>query len=298
MRLLLALALIFASVTTYNAPAAANSSISIVDMSSLLGAVEQAQTVTVTAYVLSMKTHLAQALVAAHDRGARVVLELSSSAFGPPKRTNAETAAVMKSHGINVLFSQGPLHAKIAIVDRQMYLSDRNWDNKGGFIILDRYEPDRNVVAGLLRGVPGSDDHFWTQKSDALAYEARVISMSGRTINFESESFGGNNVVYNALLRRAQQGATVRVIVARMEYERSESEQRYIQELKAAHIQVRIGETNEKMALNGPAIWFGSSNATRGLATQIDWGMAMIDASLAQTLTARFEDNWNAAEAV
>jgi hypothetical protein len=273
--------------------------ITIVTMDNVVCAIASAHTVTATTFTLSTHTHFAQALEAAHARGASVTLELDSEAFGGALTTNNATAAAFKAQGIGIIYSQGPLHAKVALIDHLLVLSDRNWDNEGGFIVTDTNEDDRNVVAQLLRGQGGSDSHFWTIKGDALAAEAKVIANgTGPNLAYESESFGGGNVVYDALMARARSGTHVRVIVAAQEYTTTPAERDAIAALKAAGVQVKIGSTNEKLAITPGTIWFGSTNSTIGLANQEDWGMITSDPGLQSSIANRFEQNWAAAQSV
>ena len=55
-----------------------------------------------------------------------------------------------------------------------------------------------------------------------------------------------------------------------------------------------MGTSGEKIALDGNNGWVGSTNATRGLANQIDWGM-ITQGAMTASLHQRFEENWNAA---
>jgi len=273
--------------------------IQIITMEDVVDAISRAKTVTATAFTLSRRSDFAHALEADHARGAAVTVELDSDAFGGARRSNEITAAAFRAEGIGIIYSQGPLHAKVAMIDHQLVMSDRNWDNDGGFIILDRSKDDRNVIAALLRGHPSSNSHFWTVKGDALVAESHVIGNDrGASVDFESESFGGNNVVYDALMARARGGAHVRVIVAAQEYDSTPSEREAILELKTAGVAVRIGSTNEKLGLTGSTSFFSSANATAGLPDQIDWGMTTTDRGLMSQLSARYQRNWDQASPV
>jgi phosphatidylserine/phosphatidylglycerophosphate/cardiolipin synthase-like enzyme len=68
---------------------------------------------------------MAQTLRVAAARGAKVTLILDGQS---PRiyRSNRKTARYLNAQGINTELSAYPLHAKIAIVDRTVYWSDRN----------------------------------------------------------------------------------------------------------------------------------------------------------------------------
>jgi hypothetical protein len=273
--------------------------ISIITMNDVVCAIGQAHTITATAFTLSTHTNFARALESAHARGAVVTLELDSEAFGGALSTNNATAAEFKAQGIGVIYSQGPLHAKVALIDHLLVLSDRNWDNEGGFIITDTNEDDRNVVAELLRGQGGSDGHFWTVKGDGLAAEAKVIAADkGSNLAYESESFGDENPVYDALMAQARAGKNVRVIVAAQEYDSTPEERDALAALKTAGVHVKIGTTNEKLVVTPGELWFGSTNSTKGYSDQIDWSMITSDPNLQASIARRFEENWAAAQSV
>ena len=100
----------------------------------------------------------------------------------------------------------------------------------------------------------------------------------------------------DALTARRARGDRVRLIVAALE-ERSKgsnAERAALARLAQAGVEVRVGTSGEKIALDGENGWLGSANATRGLADQIDWGI-ITQGAMTAALREKFEQNWSAA---
>jgi PLD-like domain len=227
----------------------------------------------------------------------RVVLD--GHAFGAAQRANLATGLELRAAGVQVEYTQEPLHMKAAIVDNAMYLSDRNWTTRARseIVVADAIPADRPVVSQAIFGKAGANGHLWTRKADALAAEARLLTKNAsHDVAVETESFGSGTSVYDALLTRRKRGDRVRLIVAKLEMRQKNSspEHAAITRLTAAGVEVRVGNSGEKIALDGENGWLGSANATRGLPNQIDWGMTTT-ATDTETLRRQFEENWNAA---
>jgi len=258
-----------------------------------------ARSVILSAYTLSPRGAMTRALLAAAARGARVRVVLDGHAFGAAQHANLATGLELRQAHVRVDYTQEPLHMKAAAIDDALYLSDRNWTtrSRAEVVLQDAIPQDKLIVLRAVDGTPGSNGHLWTRKGDALQAEARVLqSNASHDAAMETESFGSGTKVYDALAARRARGDRVRLIVAALE-ERSKgsnAERAALARLAEAGVEVRVGTSGEKIALDGENGWLGSANATRGLTDQIDWGMTTQGAMTA-ALREKFEQNWNAA---
>jgi phosphatidylserine/phosphatidylglycerophosphate/cardiolipin synthase-like enzyme len=278
-------------------PAAAQPPI-LIEVRDVVAAVGAARTITLSAYTLSPRGKMSGALLAAAARGARVSVALDGSAFGAAARSNARTIAEFSARGIRVHLTERPLHLKAAVIDGAVFLSDRNWTSGRGHevVIRDPYTGDRTIVERAILGDAGSNEHLWLRKADALAAEGRLVAQRAtRGVFVESESFGAGTPLFDALVARARAHDSVHLIVAAFEYRRSASEQRTIAELVRQGVNVRLGTSGEKLALDGSNAWIGSANATHGLPNQVDFGFIFHNREIAAQLRAQYEANWNAA---
>jgi len=261
--------------------------------------IASARSVTVSAYTLSPRGTMTRALLAAAQRGARVRVVLDGHAFGAAQHANLATGLELRQAHVRVDYTLEPLHMKAAAIDDALYLSDRNWTSRSRaeVVLQDAIPQDKPIVLRAVEGTPGSNGHLWTRKGDALQAEARVLqSNASHDASMETESFGSGTKVFDALTARRARGDRVRLIVAALE-ERSRgsnAERAALARLAQAGVEIRVGTSGEKIALDGENGWLGSANATRGLADQIDWGM-ITQGAMTATLRQKFEENWNAA---
>jgi hypothetical protein len=287
----------FAAALPASAQPAARAGI-LAEVRDVIAAIGTARTVTLSAYTLSPRGKMSGALLAASARGARVSVALDGSAFGAAARSNSRTIAAFKARGIRVHLTERPLHLKAAVIDGAVFLSDRNWTNGRGHevVIRDPYAGDRILVERAILGDAGSNEHLWLRKADALAAEARLLSQrASHEVFVESESFGAGTPLYAALRARAGARDSVHLIVAAFEYRRSAAERRAVAELVRGGVNVRIGASGEKLALDGSNAWIGSANATHGLPNQVDFGFIFHNREIAAQLRAHYAGNWNAA---
>jgi phosphatidylserine/phosphatidylglycerophosphate/cardiolipin synthase-like enzyme len=302
--LVLAILSILAAPFSAALPASAQAAVRpriLVEVRDVIASIGAARTVTISAYTLSPRGKMSGALLAAAARGARVSVALDGSAFGAAARSNARTIAEFNARGIRVHLTERPLHLKAAVIDGAVFLSDRNWTSGRGHevVIRDPYTGDRTTVERAILGDPGSNEHLWLRKADALAAEARLVAQrASHEVLVESESFGAGTPLYDALRARARAHDSVHLIVAAFEYRRSSAEQRAVAELEREGVHVRIGTSGEKLALDGSNAWIGSANATRGLPNQVDFGFIFHNREIAAQLRAQYEENWNAATPV
>lgn len=273
----------------------AEGGINLVTVSDVFAGLKTAQTVTIAAYSLAPNARITRAIIAAADRGARVTVALSSSAFGANAQQNEETTALLTEHHVSVHGSPTRSHIKIASLDGHLYLSDRNFasSTSQAIVVSDTVPGDRMLIEKSILGQPGSNAHLWTRKGDALSAEAGLIRVrSSRSLIVSTESFNANTAVFTAMLARRQMNDSVRLLVAANEYRTSRTDQEAVSRLRAAGAEVRISRADEKFAVDGDNVFFGSANQTGGYPDQIDFGIAVTDRSLATRLRAQFETEW------
>jgi hypothetical protein len=300
----LLLTLFFASTiaTEHAAVASAETSgIDLVPVSSVFRGISAAETVTLTAYELSRNSDIVHLLIDAADRGAHVNVGLDADTVGAAGAENDFLASHLELHHINV--HRLPMsHMKVAVIDGIIYLSDRNWpaSSTEQIVVRDVDPSDRRVIEEAIVGSHlGATNHLWTEKSSALQAEAAVInSRTSDEIDVESESFGAGTPVYEAMVYRADGGDRVKLLIAQREFAASAVEQRAVDMLHRHHIDVRLTHADEKMAIEGYNVFFGSANATRGLETQADFGIALRDSTIATQLHAQFEREWRESTAL
>jgi phosphatidylserine/phosphatidylglycerophosphate/cardiolipin synthase-like enzyme len=283
--------------------AQANPQVEIVARRFVFDAITHARTITLAAFSMRANSTIVRRLEAAAGRGARVSVVLSRG-FGIYSRGNAETARHLMAHGVRVhLVTQARpgTHIKAAILDGQLYLSDRNWSSRVGdeIVVHDVIPGDRTLIERALLGEARSNDHLWTRKADALVAEAQMLhTVRSRRVRLSSESFSAGTPVYEELLRRQAAGTTVLLLIASSEFRHSHSEQVAITRLTVAGVEVRLSVSNEKMAIDGDHVWIGSANATRGLPNQIEFGMIIGDSAIARRLMNQFDREWKVASEI
>jgi len=306
----------FAALSTNRYAASASvGPISLTDVSRLIDQIRHASTVEVAAYELSPWSDMTKALTAAADRGASVDVVVGGGAFGQAKDDNVATLTALSYHGCildngannltlakcRLHITPNPQHVKVAVVDGEVYVSDRNFTahTRSELVVHDQLPGDRLVFERAVLGDAGGNEHLWTTKRDALAAEGRMLfDRRSREVRTETESFGPGTSVYRGLLARARAGDRVRLIVSRVEYNNSSAERHAVADLRNVGADVRVGRSNEKMTVDGDNVWMGSTNATAALPDQIDWGMMFRDASLASKLSSQFDRNWDDAQPV
>lgn len=277
----------------------------IITQTSFVAALKRASAVELSAYVLEPSAPVVRALEAAGDRGASVSVVLEGAPFAGRTPAddlpaqNQRVAADLRSHGVHVTLTPPdglPVHMKAALVDGTAYLDDRNWPaDQGDTIIATSDRDDLRTVGAALRGVPAADGHLGTEKRQALRFEAAAIAGgTGDRVDVESESFG-YSAVSKALVRRAQTGAHVRLLVAKREFDEAGSTERAsLRRLERAGVDVRVVANDEKLCVAGDRAWIGSANATWSPGQMLDWGMATRNTELLGGIAAAFERNWKA----
>lgn len=271
--------------------------ISLSSVSEVATRVAQAHETILSAYVLSPRGRMAAALRRAASHGAHVHVVLDGVAQGSVFGENLRHAASLRADGIRVDLTRLPLHAKAAVVDSTVYLTDRNWasNSRSEIVLRDDDAGDKAIVLRAMLGQSGGNAHFSTRKRDALALEAQAIAQSQAVgIDVETEAYTVGTSVEAEMLRSAAAGHHVRFLVAVREYAHSGREQRALARLRQHGIDARVTRASEKMAVSGSVAWVGSANATPGVPDQIDWGMRLPQ-GLAATVESAFARNWNRA---
>lgn len=288
--------------------------ISLSSTAELVAALQRAREVTLTAYTLPQGAVL-DALASAAQRGAHVRVRLEGDIYKDDGTVGAENAGALqrlKRAGADAqlvhLTADAPdpmLHLKGAVVDRSVFLDDRNWPDDGGDTILrDDFSSDAAMVRDAASGVEDRPTSFFSvRKRDALASEARLIKEAhpGDDVIAESESFGASNRVYTALDEAAKRGARVRVLVADRELQESANEETAIDRLVRDGAEVRVCTADEKFAVvRNTRGWVGSANATAAFnhPDQLDWGLRTDDTAILSHARAVFESRWSSAPTV
>jgi len=280
----------------------------LTDTTDFIRAAGSARSLSLSAYHLAPDGPVRAALIDAAKRGADVEIRLEANPYGSEGarqgRENAATVAAVNAAGGHGELVGGagatPWHLKAALVDGVAYLDDRNWAADGKETILRDDDPDdARVVRQTLAGNPSRDGHLRTTKHDAIALESEVLRGAGSApVAVETESFG-LGAIYADLLHRAQARLPTRLLVSSLELGEPTAgrEQRALERLAAAGIEVRAVANDEKIALAGDRAWVGSANATYAngpAGEQVDWGLATRVPALVDGLRAAFERNWRA----
>ncbi|MBV8637532.1 MAG: hypothetical protein JO322_05560 [Candidatus Eremiobacteraeota bacterium] len=285
--------------------------ISLSSTTELVGALQHARDVTLTAYTLPQGAVL-DALASAAKRGAHVRVRLEGYIYkddGTVDAANADAIERLRGAGADAQLVHAAvdapdpmLHLKGAVVDQSVFLDDRNWPDDGGdTIVRDDFALDAGMVRDAASGVEDRSTPFFSvRKRESLSSEARLINeaQKGDDVIIESESFGGANHVYTALDDAAKRGAHVRVLVAARELQGNANEQTAIDRLVHDGAAVRVCEADEKFAVVRESRgWLGSANATAAFdhPDQLDWGLRTDDANILTHLHAAFESRWTTA---
>jgi hypothetical protein len=294
-----------AAFTIAGVPNAGSSAPSFGTMAEIYEALRSADFAIVTAYVLPEHGGMTAALATMCRSHRRVDVELPTRTYlvGESVQNTVDGAsATLQAAGCKVVRVDQPLHMKLAYVGNGSggvpYLLDENFGASASVLRID--DPsDRDLIAQTLRGQPGSNGVLATRKDQALTLEAQAMDHSHGTLGLETESFGINNPVFDALVRAINQHRSILLLVASCEAQNSR-ERRLLDQLRVVPgVEVRTGESNAKIMLGGDdTAWFGSTNASSieaEYAGQVDWGRLITDRAMRVELARRFISNWKAA---
>jgi hypothetical protein len=235
-------------------------------------------------------------IAAAAHKGARVDVVLPRAPWPDPRgtlaRMNAETARELRAAGVHVRLvpadDHTTFHLKAAVCDGVAYLDDRNWTHSGHDLVVADDEPAAvKLVRDTLRGRGGGiADGIATRKDAAQRLEVDLIAQAGDTpITVESETIGAGALTA-ALAAHARGGAPTTLIVNGAESGRART---LLADLRRDGVAVRVGGSNEKLALVGTRAWIGSANATfagKDYGAQLDWGTVTADPALVAAVQA------------
>ncbi len=182
-----------------------------------------------------------------------------------------------------------PLHVKALLADGRVFLDDRNWATRSLVIELPK-----GAASAVRRAINGDATAAYGDvtfsKGASLRREAQLLATARSQIALESESFGAENPVYDALRAAARRGVAVRVLVNAEDAKDNQREAAAIGALERAGVQVAYTSTTDKLAIiDGRAAWVGSSNASEGVQEQIDWGVTTTDARMLRKIEGTFE---------
>jgi hypothetical protein len=154
----------------------------------------------------------------------------------------------------------------------RVYVSDRNWTSSNNAVFLRLPATMAPQIVAAIGGRAVSAGTFATRKSDALSLEYALLQQRrAHTVLVESESFG-NTPITQLLAARARAGDDVTLIVARSEFDTEPRERDLLAALAGAGVHVYVGESDQKIAVDGTAAYIGSANNTPGWGDQIDFG--------------------------
>ncbi len=252
-----------------------------------LAAVDDAPSVELSAYSLSTRTAMYRRLVAAARRGARVDVVVSGSGMAYAVRANERLAA--SAPQLHVRLTAEPLHVKALLAGGRVFLDDRNWAMQSLVIELPP-----GAAAAVRRALDGDATVAYGgvtfSKGASLRREAQLLATARSRILLESESFGADNPVYDALRAALRRGIAIRVLVNAEDARGDEHEAGAIAALERAGAHVAYTSATDKLAIvDGRAAWVGSSNASEGVLEQIDWGVTTTDGRMLRQIEGAFE---------
>ena len=275
----------------------------------LVAALRGARNVRLVAYALPPGRVL-DGLIQACRAGAHVRVRLEGYTFttgGGIGATNQAAIAELRAAGADAALvhttqdaSDAMAHLKAAAVDGALFLDDRNWPSDGGdTIVRDDCVRDVAMVDDAIAGrCDPASPLFSVAKRQSLASEAHLLDAGRRGDDaiVESESFGANNCVFDALDRLAHTGSRVRLLVNGRDLKGNLRERGALARLRADGVAVRVTDGAEKFAvLDGSRGWLGSANATAAFdhPDQLDWGARTDAPSVIAHLRQAFEERWS-----
>jgi phosphatidylserine/phosphatidylglycerophosphate/cardiolipin synthase-like enzyme len=280
----------------------------------LLSKLEGSHDVSLVAYTLPAGRVL-DGLCAAAKAGALVRVRLEGFIYndeGSVSTANATAIARLRAAGADAQVVHpdqeafdAMLHCKAALVDGTLFLDDRSWPDDGGdTIVRDDFAQDAQIVRDAIAGHEDAPTRFFAiAKREALASEVRLLNEAhrGDDVIVESESFGANNRVYEAIDALGQAGALVRLLVSARDLQGNANERGALEKLTRDGVAVRVIDADEKLAVvDGTRGWIGSANATAAFnhPDQLDWGVRTDSPSILEHLRQAFDWRWQNAQPI
>jgi hypothetical protein len=269
----------------------------LVPLDDALGAVDSAQDVHLSAYLLDPRSSIVSHLAKASSRGATVSTTLTGSGLSNAVQQNSDMQR--DDAALHITLSPEPLHIKALVADGQVFLNDRNWGRDS--IVLQMPGEDRGAILEALAGRPATVGPLTLSKGAGIAREALLISTAQSSVEFASESFSDNNQVYDALRAALARHVAVTVVVSAADAQpnpkdpkdvaRAKAERHSLDVLMGAGAHVRLISATDKIAVvDGMRGFVGSTNATAGVPDQVDWGLVSLDSDIVRALDARFAE--------
>ncbi|MHB8139636.1 MAG: phospholipase D-like domain-containing protein [Vulcanimicrobiaceae bacterium] len=264
-------------------------------------AISRSRHITLSAYTLDPHSPLLRLLATRARHGASVHVILTGHGYSYALRQNcaivrrlAHSADCEPGHtatlgNAHVTITRYPLHLKALLADREIFVTDTNFSTMG--LYLQLAPALKPTVLKALHGAPGFAGGFTTEKARSLAVEAAIIATSHAPVSLETESIGPYNRVFAALLAAAHAGQHVTVLINARDYRSNRTEHVAVRMLSRAGVIVQRSNATEKITVVGHSCWFGSSNASDGLRTQIDWGARFNSDALCSFLARRLAGN-------
>ena len=286
----------------------------------LLAAFRSAHDIALTAYTMPQGPVL-DGLLSAAKRGAHVQVRLEGWIYkdarpdgspGPVLQANLAAVNALKQAGADARLehpekSDGKrtLHMKSAIVDKTLFLDDRNWPDDGQDTIVRDDFPDDIAAVKAAEQTKGPEPNalLKVHKREALYSEAKLLwrAHKGDELIVETESFGYGDSAYTALEGAKVAGAHVRVLVSERDLQNNVNEERAIAKLAAPNVEFRSCDGDEKFAvLDGRRGWIGSTNLSGAFSNpdQIDWGLRTNNQDVLAHVSGAFDQRWNKARAL
>ena len=254
-----------------------------------LATIDTSSSIILSAYMLSPNSRVTRHLAQAAARGAHVHVVLTGEGFGYALRDNRQTAALLTKRGVRVQLSDYPLHMKSLIGDHDTIVTDTNFTARGLYVELPAGA--RATVYHAILGHTGFYGGFTTDKASSLRVEAAALASTTGPITIESESFSDHNPVFDVLLVAIARHRSVEVLANADDAAHSASFARASSILGAAGVHVHLVRSDEKLAVSNSVCWAGSSNSSRGLESQVDWGLRLDNAAACTWLAQRIERN-------
>lgn len=269
----------------------------------VLDAIDSASTITLSAYTLAPSytigattrpnpiiTHLAARAAA----GAHVSVVLTGDGFDYALEQNHDVSEILTRAGARVRLTSYPLHMKALVTDgRTIIVSDENFSKSG---LYETLPPAMGAtVERAILGTAGYYGPFTTAKATSLNVEAALLEEPhAHALYIETESFGANNSVFDAINSTLASGHDVVLLANAKDARESRGTIPAIQSIADAypkHFRAYLVRATEKIAINGDHCWTGSSNSSPGLPEQIDFGLRIDEPAACAYLLQRLRNN-------
>jgi hypothetical protein len=249
--------------------------LALVPIRDVYDAVSESRNVVIIASLLEPNSTMVQRLKEASRSGATVSVGIEAPmtiddthASRKMRKDTAETASDLALNGVNVHWI-APAHVAVAIFDDALYVCNHDWpaeipDNQ--FVMRDTIRYHRALVEQAFTDfvhAPSHDDRLWMRKGLALDAEAGIIAArTSAEVDVMTSMLDAKTLVYQAIQQRAKDDDRPRLLISSSVYRVSADERSAIAELQREGVEVRLGEPQENVAIDGYNVWYGSEPAT------------------------------------